>query len=139
MERVCGNCRLCCKLPGVYSLPTDEVQIEKPRGQWCTHCAKGIGCTVYENRPQPCRNFNCLWLVHPEMAEELRPDRIHVVMYGLTEEDKQETGAIAVIMEDPDYYRHQESLNKQRLKPAIDLIRSQGKVLIVNGSKKVRK
>lgn len=71
--------------------------------------------------------------MHPEMAEELRPDRIHVVMYGLTEEDKAQTGAIAAVMEDPDYYRPGESLNKQRLRPAINLLRSQGKLLVVNG------
>lgn len=59
-------------------------ELEKPANTWCTHCDKGVGCRIYEARPQSCREYECLWLRsqafdHP-MPPALRPDRSHVVM-----------------------------------------------------------
>jgi hypothetical protein len=73
----CGTCTLCCKL-------LDIPVLKKPQGQWCVHCAIGKGCTIYETRPQPCRDFECMWLEsqkekHP-LPAELRPDRCKVVL-----------------------------------------------------------
>lgn len=58
--RYCGNCALCCKLP------------ESPRGEpmfkWCESCnvwrvtTDEPVCRIYENRPETCRQFICLWL-----------------------------------------------------------------------------
>ena len=60
-------------------------ELEKPREKWCNHCAKGSGCTIYDQRPQSCRDFECVWLQTQskpghKMAPELRPDRCHVVL-----------------------------------------------------------
>lgn len=76
-ENHCGSCTLCCKL---LEIPV----LEKPEGQWCTHCAIGSGCRIYESRPAPCRDFACLWLEsqkekHP-LPAELRPDRCKMVL-----------------------------------------------------------
>jgi hypothetical protein len=76
-ENRCGSCTLCCKL---LEIPV----LNKPQGQWCTHCAAGQGCTIYEKRPAPCRGFECLWLEsqkqkHP-LPAALRPDRCKVVL-----------------------------------------------------------
>ena len=76
-ENRCGSCTLCCKLLGIPAL-------EKSEGQWCTHCAIGTGCKIYESRPAPCRDFACLWLEsqnekHP-LPPELRPDRCKMVL-----------------------------------------------------------
>ncbi|MEM9302400.1 MAG: hypothetical protein AAGE01_09840 [Pseudomonadota bacterium] len=51
--------------------------LEKPAGKWCQHCKPGAGCTIYESRPDPCREFECLWLVDSAglLPEEARPDR----------------------------------------------------------------
>ena len=52
----CGDCGLCCKIMGVTAL-------EKPAGRWCRHFGKTTGCAIYEDRPNDCRVFNCLWLL----------------------------------------------------------------------------
>jgi hypothetical protein len=65
--RSCGTCSLCCKLPRIGEL-------EKPAGDWCSHCAPGReGCTIYQSRPAECRDFHCSWLLAPELGPEWRP------------------------------------------------------------------
>jgi hypothetical protein len=54
-ESLCGNCSVCCKIP---SIP----EINKPSNTWCHHYAKGVGCSIYQDRPQVCRDFKCYWL-----------------------------------------------------------------------------
>src|SRR6266536_411497 len=71
ITRECGNCTLCCKLLGVKEL-------SKPQGQWCEHCAVGVGCKVYDTRPAECRHFTCMWLAGM-IAEELTPDKVRRV------------------------------------------------------------
>ena len=72
-ERRCGTCGLCCKI-----LPIPHFQ--KPAGPWCVHSRPGKGCSIYAERPQPCRDFTCGWLRIPDMGEELRPDRCHFIL-----------------------------------------------------------
>jgi hypothetical protein len=73
----CGSCTLCCKLLGVPDLT--------PPGSWCRHCAPGRGCTIYEGRPEPCRDFECGWLGTPRRDPEFRPDRLHMIVSGESE------------------------------------------------------
>jgi hypothetical protein len=40
MTRSCGSCTLCCKLMPVL---LDDGE-DKPAGEWCKHCTKGVGC-----------------------------------------------------------------------------------------------
>ena len=53
--RTCGSCSLCCKVMEIKEL-------KKPMNKWCSHCAKGGGCSIYPTRPAECRTFDCLWL-----------------------------------------------------------------------------
>ena len=71
----CGTCTLCCKLLGI-------TEIEKPAWEWCSHCAPGRGCTIYETRPPSCREFECQWLCEPELPESLKPERSKVMLTG---------------------------------------------------------
>ncbi len=74
--RSCGSCSMCCKL-----LKVDAV--ESPRGSWCQHCKTGQGgCTIYEERPEVCSGFRCIWLtgVHAPHDVDFRPDRTKVVL-----------------------------------------------------------
>ncbi len=71
--RSCGTCSLCCKLIGIAAL-------NKPMGQWCPHCLKRGGCSIYETRPAECRTFNCSWLVRPEIGEAWQPSRAGMVL-----------------------------------------------------------
>jgi uncharacterized protein len=75
----CGECNACCR---VFEIP----EINKPAGKWCEHCAISKGCTIYEDRPSMCVEFECLWLLsqrrmdpHEQLGPELRPDRCKVV------------------------------------------------------------
>jgi hypothetical protein len=73
-ERQCGSCTLCCKVMTIQELA-------KPAGQWCPHCAIGKGCGIYEDRPESCRLFKCVWLVDPTMPDELKPEKSKVVVF----------------------------------------------------------
>lgn len=53
--------------------------LEKPGGVWCSHRTAG-GCSVYADRPQACRAFECVWLMDPEMPRKFRPDLTKVVL-----------------------------------------------------------
>src|SRR3984893_47076 len=71
--RSCGGCTLCCKVLGVPTL-------EKPRGTWCLHCERGVGCRIYESRPGECRSFLCGWLVSDRFGPEWKPERSKIVI-----------------------------------------------------------
>lgn len=88
----CGSCSLCCKMMAVKEL-------EKPPETWCTHARKGRGCSIYAERPESCRVFECVWLSSEKQPPSLRPDRIHGV---LTSTPK----GHLVLHEDPGYPGH---------------------------------
>lgn len=73
----CAECMLCCKTHGVEEL-------QKPPCVWCKHAEKGIGCKIYETRPDSCRVFDCVWLQSQEgehpLPPSLRPDKCKVVL-----------------------------------------------------------
>ena len=73
--RNCGECSLCCKLAKI-------VELDKPEGVWCRHCAPGRGgCTIYETRPPVCRNWNCNWILEPALGPEWRPLISKMILY----------------------------------------------------------
>jgi hypothetical protein len=74
--RECGECTLCC-------LVTRVPELDKPENTMCTLC--DAGCTIYNDRPQSCRAFDCAWLLGA-MDEDQRPDKIHVVIETLPDE-----------------------------------------------------
>ena len=56
------------------------VEMEKPRGVWCDHAVPGQGCAIYDQRPQSCRVFSCLWLLDPALGEEWKPEKSKLVI-----------------------------------------------------------
>ena len=85
MTNHCGTCTACCR---VFDIP----ELKKPAGTWCQHCAIGKGCKVYDDRPQMCREFECLWLMsqkRPDPREHMkpgmRPDKCKVVFSPSTD------------------------------------------------------
>jgi len=72
-ERACGTCIMCCK---VYRIPV----LNKQEGKWCAHCAIGSGCRIYEDRPEWCRSFLCLWLQDVTMPPEWKPEISKMVL-----------------------------------------------------------
>ena len=68
------------------------------------------------------------------MAEELRPDRSHVIMYGLTDEDKETFHCDVVVMEDPAYFRLGESGKNHLIEKTVrTLIEAGQRVAVTNG------
>jgi len=73
--RECGSCTACCK-----TLKIDAPELKKFAGVLCTHCTAGARCTIYETRPQVCRDFFCAWRAMAYLGDEWRPDRCGVLI-----------------------------------------------------------
>ncbi|MCA8925643.1 MAG: hypothetical protein KDD82_27790 [Planctomycetes bacterium] len=73
MSRVCGPCQACC---GVEAIPS----LDKPDWTRCPHqCA--VGCGIHAERPEECREFDCLWL-EGHGPEGDRPDLSGVIAWS---------------------------------------------------------
>lgn len=69
--RECGGCKACCMAIAVH-------EIEKPMWQHCKHECE-IGCGIYNERPQSCRDYWCMWQGGMLKGEENRPDRLGLI------------------------------------------------------------
>lgn len=69
--RTCGDCRLCCKVMAIGEL-------QKPRNIWCHFCnlKAGPGCSIYDARPEECREYECAWLLGA-FPESFKPNKVH--------------------------------------------------------------
>ena len=76
--RECGECTMCC-------LVLEISPLNKARNEPCKFCDKG--CTIYNDRPQHCKDFECLWLKDESISEDLRPDICGVVFEKLGDHD----------------------------------------------------
>lgn len=76
----CDGCTACCKVLKIREL-------DKPGNTWCRHCNIGVGCGIYDTRPESCRVYECVWLQSQRGGKplplELRPDSSRVVI-GVT-------------------------------------------------------
>src|SRR5438128_2317660 len=71
-HRECGKCQACCTVLGIKEL-------NKPNHTVCSHQCDS-GCDIYENRPDTCRGYACLWqLGILEGDERRRPDKLGVI------------------------------------------------------------
>lgn len=66
MANTCGSCTVCCTAMEVKEL-------RKPAGLRCLYLTNE-GCSIYENRPQSCREYECAFRMYP-LDKKLRPDR----------------------------------------------------------------
>lgn len=67
LQYSCDGCTVCCEVMGVEEL-------NKRKWEKCQHA--GIGCHIYETRPQSCREFQCMWLQGLVGDESTRPDKL---------------------------------------------------------------
>lgn len=75
-RRACGGCTSCCF---THDVSTSDELFKEPN-EWCTHCAVGHGCGIYENgRLLVCKNWQCAWLEGMGTESE-RPDKTRVVI-----------------------------------------------------------
>ena len=71
VTRSCGGCQACCVTLGVEEL-------SKAAGHACSLLCTA-GCSVYDGRPQSCRDYTCLWLAGNFGSQRDRPDRLGVI------------------------------------------------------------
>lgn len=68
--RTCDGCTECCT--GTVSGEVNNIHFYK--GRACHYLSPG-GCTIYEDRPEdPCKSFNCQWILDDELPFWFRPD-----------------------------------------------------------------
>lgn len=80
MSRSCGGCTLCCK-------HLEITELSKPQDEWCPNCKIGVGCQIWnqEGYPPSCHVYQCIWLMHPQVPEEFRPDKVKAVLGSTTD------------------------------------------------------
>jgi uncharacterized protein len=84
----CNCCGACCIAPDIAAL-------DKPLGQRCPHLSEELRCTIYDRRPQICRDYQaddlCERIAAPGIEE-----RVHnyLAVFGLLEEAAQVARAV---------------------------------------------
>lgn len=78
--RSCGDCNMCCQ-----ALDIDE--LKKPAGPLCGKWCGG-GCSIYLDRPQVCRDFECEYLTERDVPAALRPNRVGTILLVNPENDE---------------------------------------------------
>lgn len=124
MERMCGECTLCCTV-------TRVPEFNKPERITCVYCT--TNCSIYENRPESCRKFECEW-VKGSMTEDMKPSKSHVmieklpgipVALALTEPGYEETWRTDMVKTNlDDFY----------IKENISIVASDNMALLANGA-----
>lgn len=56
--------------------------LDKPAGRWCRRFSKAAGCSIYADRPDDCRVFNCLWLLTDALGPEWKPSVAGFVLHA---------------------------------------------------------
>ena len=51
----------------------------------CRFCEKNKGCSIYENRPSSCKEFNCAYIQDADIDLEFRPDNCKVMFEKVTD------------------------------------------------------
>jgi Fe-S-cluster containining protein len=116
-KRKCGKCTECCSLLEVANLPGKLST--KPKDTPCLFAKKGK-CNIYASRPQPCREFKCLWL-HGLLDENHRPDKTKIVVYPGYAANLYGDQQIAIVAETQKHaFESQEGLSIKRLLSRVD-------------------
>ena len=66
----CGSCNQCC-----ISLTINEPGLQKEADIACANLSSDKGCSIYADRPQVCRGFQCGWITLPKLPNSFRPDK----------------------------------------------------------------
>ena len=56
--------------------------LDKPAAKWCRHFSKSAACAIYEDRPDDCRVFNCLWLLTRALDDSWKPTKAGFVLHS---------------------------------------------------------
>lgn len=70
----CGSCQECCK-----GTLTGMTQVNNSK---CQHLCNG--CSIYNDRPKECVQYNCGWKRDPSMPLWMRPDKSRTIINSHT-------------------------------------------------------
>ena len=76
----CGPCTMCCSA-------LEIAELKKPVGRTCENCS-GRGCSIYAERPQVCRDYECEWLARRDLSRQLRPDLVGAILMEDADSDQ---------------------------------------------------
>lgn len=119
---ICGECTVCCTLSVVEEL-------DKGPGETCKYCVLQKGCSIYEKRPQVCKDFECAYLQAGKDIE-MRPDKCGVMFFKNS--DRIFTGVLVPGVEVSNKAKGQiESFNKQGISVIVFKL-GESKPIIMN-------
>jgi hypothetical protein len=131
----CGSCSLCCRL-------LEVPQAGKQSEQWCPHCKPGKGgCSIYETRAAPCRDWGCLWLTSPELGDEWFPKRCGMVLSSNYDADGSIVIRVIVDPRTPNVWREEpyfQQINPMAMRGLTGKATDPFKTLIVIGNSRAR-
>jgi uncharacterized cysteine cluster protein YcgN (CxxCxxCC family) len=75
--RNCDGCVACCN--GTLSAMIGDHEVY--RGSPCPHisCEK-LNCSIYNDRPEVCKQFRCLWLIQDDIPEWMKPSNSGILL-----------------------------------------------------------
>ena len=73
------------------------------------NCDVGVGCKIYEDRPTPCRTFECSW-IKGETPVEWKPDKVG---FFATVEPQGRIEKVMTLFADPKMLRQVEATLKE--------------------------
>lgn len=129
----CGACNRCCK---TLFVEDELARFRKPRGVWCQHARRGMGCAIYGARALACMEYECFWLASQngrgggrgKLPGALRPDRCGAVL----EENKHGEMVIWMDAERPD------AIERGALGRFVDAEVDRGRVVVARVGDDVR-
>lgn len=74
-KRECGDCTVCCDGTLKITVYGHDVHASKP----CFFMKQG-GCSIYENRPQVCKEYHCEWVSGTYLPEWMKPSLSKVLI-----------------------------------------------------------
>lgn len=72
-HRHCGNCFACCKI-----LNIDSGALQKEADVLCPNYQHSLGCKIYDQRPEQCRQWYCGWRLLDALPDDYSPDKINI-------------------------------------------------------------
>ena len=84
--RNCGTCVACCVYFKIADLGKPALTPCSKLAAGCTDCGTAPAdnnCTIYEDRPEVCKGYSCMWL-YGYGEDEDRPDKSGMILDNAT-------------------------------------------------------
>lgn len=90
--KTCDGCVACCN--GTLSAIIGDHKVH--RGSPCHNiCYDNNSCKIYDDRPEVCRKFRCLWLIQEDIPEWMKPSNSGILLiYRPTPDSSADSGLL---------------------------------------------